>query len=100
MWLTYVVDQLISGKVVENIVRRCVLTNSVRLSLSKHLPLPIVGQERCSEGTEAKEANTKGSPRSSLTPLFLVFLITVASIGMLMLLLGEDNRVLMLDSNL
>ena len=75
--LTNIIDQLVGGKVVEDIVRRCILSNSVSLGLSKHLFLPLVGKERGGEGeTSTKEADhTDGSPNS--LALLLLILTTV-----------------------
>ena len=64
--LTNIIHQLVGGKVVEDIVCRCVLSNSVSLGLSKHLflpivdlLLPIVGKERGGDG-EAGEGVAVG----------------------------------------
>ena len=83
--LTNIINQLVSGKVVKDIVCRCILSNSVSLGFSKHLLLPIVGKERCCEGkTSTKEANTNGSSPSSLARLLLTL-----SILFLLLLVGK-----------
>ena len=75
--LTNIIHQLVGGKVVEDIVCRCVLSNSVSLAFPKHLLLPIVGKERGSEGeTSTKQAHhTDGSP--STLALLLLILTTV-----------------------
>ena len=75
--LTNIIHQLVGGKVVKDIVGRCILSNSVSLGLSKHLFLPIVGKERSSEGeTSTKQTHTDGSP-SSLALLLLILLTIV-----------------------
>ena len=74
--LTNIINQLVSGKVVKDIVCRCILSNSVSLGLSKHLLLSIVGKERCSEcETSTKETHTDGSSPSSLPRLLLILSI-------------------------
>ena len=91
--LTNIIHQLVGGKVVKDIVRRCILSNSVSLGLSKHLFLPIVGKERGGEGeTSTKQTHTDGSP-SSLAPLLLILTI------LLLLLLWGNGDVLLLGSN-
>ena len=91
--LTNVIHQLVGGKVVEDIVCRCILSNSVSLGLSKHLFLPLVSKERGGEGeTSTKQTHTDGSP-SSLAPLLLILTI------LLLLLLWGNGDVLLLGSN-
>ena len=90
--LTNIIDQLVGGKVVEDIVCRRVLSNSVSLAFPKHLLLPIVGKERSCEGeTSTKQAHTDGSP-SSFALLLLILVIVL-------LLLYGNGDVLLLGSS-
>ena len=75
--LTNIIHQLVGGKVVEDIVCRRVLSNSVSLAFPEHLFLPIVGKERGGEGeTSTKQTHTDGSP-SSLALLLLILAIVL-----------------------
>ena len=76
--LTNIIHQLVGGKVVEDIVRRCILSNSVSLGFPKHLLLPLISKERRCEGqTSTKKARC--SPLGTMATMTLLLLLLTSS---------------------